>query len=163
MRAVAIGAGIGGLSMAGVRARYFDRVDILERDHLPASVVPLAGTPRDRHPHALLSGALEAPNGHPTLQTYLADAGAIPMQMARHFRHERGDIGLFADVGSWHVGPLCAEASHRVRAATPDHGNGKRRLGAARKADVNASSLVHGMESIVDARRVAEPAMRLRG
>jgi UDP:flavonoid glycosyltransferase YjiC (YdhE family) len=37
-----------------------------------------------------------------------------------------------------------------------------RRLGAAMRAE-NASSLVQEMESIVDARRVAQPAMRLRG
>jgi UDP:flavonoid glycosyltransferase YjiC (YdhE family) len=37
-----------------------------------------------------------------------------------------------------------------------------RRLGAAMKAE-NASSLVQEMESIVDARRVDKPAMRLRG
>jgi MGT family glycosyltransferase len=34
-----------------------------------------------------------------------------------------------------------------------------RRLGAAMKADVNASSLVHEMESIVNGRRAAKPAM----
>jgi UDP:flavonoid glycosyltransferase YjiC (YdhE family) len=35
-----------------------------------------------------------------------------------------------------------------------------RRLGAAMKADVNASSLVYEMESIVNARHAAKPAMR---
>jgi MGT family glycosyltransferase len=35
-----------------------------------------------------------------------------------------------------------------------------RRLGAAMKADVNAASLVYEMESIVNARRAAKPAMR---
>jgi UDP:flavonoid glycosyltransferase YjiC (YdhE family) len=43
----------------------------------------------------------------------------------------------------------------------PDFQAAARRLGAAMKADV-ASSLVQEMESIVDARRVAKPAMRLR-
>jgi 2-polyprenyl-6-methoxyphenol hydroxylase-like FAD-dependent oxidoreductase len=31
-RAVVVGPGIGGLSMAGVLAKYFERVEILERD-----------------------------------------------------------------------------------------------------------------------------------
>jgi cation diffusion facilitator CzcD-associated flavoprotein CzcO len=42
-RAVVVGAGIGGLSAAGVLAKYFDQVDVLERDqtryplkHVPA-------------------------------------------------------------------------------------------------------------------------------
>ena len=36
-RAVVVGAGIGGLSIAGALAKYFERVEILERDQLTAS------------------------------------------------------------------------------------------------------------------------------
>jgi 2-polyprenyl-6-methoxyphenol hydroxylase-like FAD-dependent oxidoreductase len=94
-RARVIGAGLGGLSMAGVLARYFVRVDVLERDHLPSSAVSRAGTPQDRHPHALLSGGLEALSEiFPGFQADLANAGAIPVRLAEDFRHERGDVGL---------------------------------------------------------------------
>jgi 2-polyprenyl-6-methoxyphenol hydroxylase-like FAD-dependent oxidoreductase len=106
--AVVVGAGIGGLSMAGVLARYFDRVDVLERDHLPSSAVSRTGTPQDRHPHALLSGGLEVLSEmFPGFQTDLANAGAIPVRLAEDFRHERGDVGLLPmrDLG---MSLLCA-------------------------------------------------------
>ncbi len=45
-RAVVVGAGIGGLSMAGALAKYFERVEILERDRLTASIGSRAGTPK---------------------------------------------------------------------------------------------------------------------
>ena len=35
-RAVVVGGGIGGLSMAGALAQYFEQVEILERDRLTA-------------------------------------------------------------------------------------------------------------------------------
>jgi 2-polyprenyl-6-methoxyphenol hydroxylase-like FAD-dependent oxidoreductase len=40
-RAVVLGAGIGGLAMAGALAKYFERVEILERD----SLFPSAASP----------------------------------------------------------------------------------------------------------------------
>ena len=45
-RAVVVGGGIGGLSVAGALAGYFEQVDVLERDRLPASAKSRAGTPR---------------------------------------------------------------------------------------------------------------------
>jgi hypothetical protein len=59
-RAVVVGAGVGGLSMAGALANCFEQVEILERDRLRASVGSRSGTPQDRHPHALLAGGLRA-------------------------------------------------------------------------------------------------------
>jgi glycine/D-amino acid oxidase-like deaminating enzyme len=56
-RAVVVGAGIGGLAMAGALAKYFERVEIFERDPLTASPASRSGTPQDRHPHGLLAGA----------------------------------------------------------------------------------------------------------
>ena len=58
--AVVVGAGIGGLSMAGALAKHFERVEIFERDHLTASAASRPGTPQDRHPHGLLAGGLQA-------------------------------------------------------------------------------------------------------
>ena len=62
-RAVVIGAGMGGLTAAGALAQYFERVDILERDQLAATVRSRSGTPQDRHPHGLLAGGLRASTG----------------------------------------------------------------------------------------------------
>ena len=59
-RAVVIGAGIGGLATAGALARYFEEVDILERDRLAATAGSRSGTQQDRHPHGLLAGGLRA-------------------------------------------------------------------------------------------------------
>ncbi|MGC1891950.1 MAG: NAD(P)-binding protein, partial [Stellaceae bacterium] len=59
-RAVVVGAGIGGLSMAGALAKYFERVEIFERDSLFPSGGSRSGTPQDRHPHGLLAGGLRA-------------------------------------------------------------------------------------------------------
>ena len=56
-RAVVIGAGIGGLAMAGALAQYFEQVEILERDRLTGSAASRSGTPQDRHPHGLLPAA----------------------------------------------------------------------------------------------------------
>jgi phytoene dehydrogenase-like protein len=45
-RAVVVGAGIGGLSMAGALAKYFEQVEIFERDRLTASAASRSGTPK---------------------------------------------------------------------------------------------------------------------
>ena len=59
-RAVIVGAGIGGLSMVGALAKYFEQVEVFERDQLTAAAAPRSGTPQDRHPHGLLAGGLRA-------------------------------------------------------------------------------------------------------
>jgi hypothetical protein len=57
-RAVVVGGGIGGLSVAGALAGYFEQVDVLERNGLTASAESRSATPQDRHPHGLLAGGL---------------------------------------------------------------------------------------------------------
>src|SRR5215470_17063947 len=59
-RAVVVGGGIGGLSVAGVLAGCFEQVDVLERDRLTARAESRPGTAQDRHPHGLLAGGLQA-------------------------------------------------------------------------------------------------------
>jgi 2-polyprenyl-6-methoxyphenol hydroxylase-like FAD-dependent oxidoreductase len=85
-RAVVVGAGIGGLSMAGVLAKYFERVEIFERDCLTASAASRSGTPQDRHPHGLLAGGLRALG-----EIY---PGAVPVQVAKDTQYERPDVGV---------------------------------------------------------------------
>jgi len=45
-RAVIVGAGLGGLSAAGVLSDYFDEVRILDRDELPDGTIPRPGVPQ---------------------------------------------------------------------------------------------------------------------
>ena len=83
-RAVVVGAGVGGLSMAGALANCFEQVEILERDRLTASIGSRSGTPQDRHPHALLAGGLRALDEiFPGFADDLAGAGAVSVRVAR--------------------------------------------------------------------------------
>src|SRR6516162_2319230 len=107
-RAVVIGAGMGGLAAAGALAKYFERVDILERDRLTASVGSRSGTPQDRHPHGLLTGGLRALDQiFPGFKRDLAAAGAVPVSFAREVQFERPDVGVLPkrDFG---ISVLCA-------------------------------------------------------
>ena len=93
-RAVVVGAGIGGLSVAGALARYFEQVDVFERDRLTAAIGSRSGTPQDRHPHGLLAGGLQALGGiFPGFERDLANAGAVPVRFPRDVRYERPDVG----------------------------------------------------------------------
>lgn len=94
-RAVVIGAGIGGLSVAGVLARHFEQVVVLERDRLAGNFGSRPGTPQDRHPHGLLAGGLRALDEiFPGFKNDLAEAGAVPVRLAQDIRYERADVGL---------------------------------------------------------------------
>jgi 2-polyprenyl-6-methoxyphenol hydroxylase-like FAD-dependent oxidoreductase len=107
-RAVVVGAGIGGLSIAGALAKYFERVEILERDRLTASAASRPGTPQDRHPHGLLAGGLRALGEiFPGFESDLARAGAVPVRVAQEIQYERPDVGVLPkrDFG---ISLLCA-------------------------------------------------------
>jgi len=107
-RAVVIGAGIGGLSVAGILAKYFGRVEILERDLLSRSAASRSGTPQDRHPHGLLAGGLRALERiFPGFERDLAATGAVPVTFMRDVQFERPDVGVLPkrDFG---ISVLCA-------------------------------------------------------
>jgi len=106
--ALVIGAGIGGLSAAGALANYFEGVEIIERDDLPASAGSRSGTPQDRHPHGLLAGGLRALDRiFSGFKRDLASAGAVPVSFAREVQFERPDVGVLPkrDFG---ISVLCA-------------------------------------------------------
>ncbi|MEI9982296.1 MAG: hypothetical protein WDN69_03205 [Aliidongia sp.] len=93
-RAVVVGAGIGGLSAAGVLSEYFEQVVLLERDLVTDAFGSRPGTPQDRHSHGLLAGGLQAIGEiFPGFELDLAAAGAVPVKMAREARYERADVG----------------------------------------------------------------------
>jgi 2-polyprenyl-6-methoxyphenol hydroxylase-like FAD-dependent oxidoreductase len=89
-------------------AKYFERVDILERDRLTASAVSRSGTSQDRHPHGLLAGGLRALDEiFPGYKRDLAAAGAVPVAFPREVQFERPDVGVLPkrDFG---ISVLCA-------------------------------------------------------
>jgi len=107
-RTIVIGAGIGGLSMAGALAKYFEQVEILERDRLTASAASRSGTPQDRHPHGLRAGGLRALDRiFPGFERDLATAGAIPVTFARDVQFERPDVGVLPK-RDFAISVLCA-------------------------------------------------------
>src|SRR6516165_3356510 len=107
-RAIVIGAGMGGLAAAGALAKCFERVDVLERDRLTASVGSRSGTPQDRHPHGLLAGGLRALDQiFLGFEHDLAAAGAVPVAFAREVQFERPEVDVLPkrDFG---ISVLCA-------------------------------------------------------
>jgi 2-polyprenyl-6-methoxyphenol hydroxylase-like FAD-dependent oxidoreductase len=94
-RAVVVGAGIGGLAIAGALAKYFEWVEIFERDRLTSSATSRSGTPQDRHPHGLLAGGLQALGQiFPGFESDLASAGAVSVSVAQEMQFERPDVGV---------------------------------------------------------------------
>jgi 2-polyprenyl-6-methoxyphenol hydroxylase-like FAD-dependent oxidoreductase len=89
-QAVVIGAGIGGLTVAGALAGHFDQVIVLERDLLPAAAASRAGTPQARHVHGLLAGGLKAlAELFPGIEQDLFRAGALSLNGSLEVRVER--------------------------------------------------------------------------
>ena len=99
---------MGGLAAAGALAKCFERVDVLERDRLTASVGSRSGTPQDRHPHGLLAGGLRALDQiFLGFEHDLAAAGAVPVAFAREVQFERPEVDVLPkrDFG---ISVLCA-------------------------------------------------------
>ena len=95
-RAVVVGAGIGGLTAACALSDHFGTVTVLERDELAATACPRAGTPQDRHVHALLAGGLRALSDlFPGFQDDLLRVGAVPLSTGRDVRVERPGFDPF--------------------------------------------------------------------
>lgn len=107
-RAVVIGGGIGGLSVAGALAGYFEQVDVLERDRLTASAKSRPGIAQDRHPHGLLAGGLKALDEiFRGFGRDLTAAGAISVRIAQELRYERADVGALP-IRDFGLSVLCA-------------------------------------------------------
>ena len=86
-RAIVIGAGMGGLMAAGVLARYFAEVLVLDKDRLPAEAEPRMGVPQSAHAHALLvGGRRNMEKIFPGLLSEMVDGGAIVTRHGFEFR-----------------------------------------------------------------------------
>lgn len=81
-RAVIIGAGIGGLSAAGVLAPCFGQIITLERDRVTPAAEARSRVPQGRHSHGLLVGGLKALKEiFPGDKRALVEAGAVPWRL----------------------------------------------------------------------------------
>jgi len=76
--AVVLGGSVGGLCAAGVLAKHFDEVVVLERDLLPPDAEHRRGVPQSKHPHFLLnSGRRAIGTIFPGFEESLIDAGGM--------------------------------------------------------------------------------------
>ena len=88
-QAVVIGAGMGGLAAAKAVAPHFEKVIVFDRDALPDTPSPRAGTPQARHTHGLLAGGYRALDRlFPGIELDFVEAGAVRMRVRRDMRFE---------------------------------------------------------------------------
>jgi 2-polyprenyl-6-methoxyphenol hydroxylase-like FAD-dependent oxidoreductase len=116
--AIVIGGSMAGLLAARVLSDHFERVTILERDHLLDDAQPRQGVPQGRHVHALLAGGAAILGAYfPDLFAALAQDGAVPVGTADIRRYQLG-VRVAAVPGPvkslWQSRPLLEE---HVRAA----------------------------------------------
>jgi 2-polyprenyl-6-methoxyphenol hydroxylase-like FAD-dependent oxidoreductase len=85
--AVVLGGGIAGLATAGVLARHFERVTVVERDAYPTEVAPRLHTPQAHHVHILLAaGLVTLSKLVPDLPGWLDQLGFPEQDLTHHVR-----------------------------------------------------------------------------
>src|SRR5579859_548862 len=89
--ALVIGGSMAGLLAARVLSEHFERVTIIERDHLIDDVQPRKGVPQGRHVHTLLAGGAALLGEYfPDLFAALAQDGAVPLGATDIRRYQLG-------------------------------------------------------------------------
>jgi hypothetical protein len=89
--AIVIGGSMAGLLAARVLSEHFERVTIIERDHLLDDAEPRKGVPQGRHVHTLLAGGAAILGAYfPDLFAALAQDGAVPVGTADIRRYQLG-------------------------------------------------------------------------
>ncbi len=84
--AIIIGGSMAGMMAARVLSDHFERVTIVDRDHLPDSPEPRKGVPQATHVHVLLRrGMLVMEQLLPELDDDLTQAGAHTISWTRDF------------------------------------------------------------------------------
>jgi flavin-dependent dehydrogenase len=82
--AVVLGSSMAGLLAARVLADHFERVTLVERDHLPDTPEYRVGVPQARHAHVLLTrGQVILEELFPGIRRQLVDAGGVEFDAAR--------------------------------------------------------------------------------
>lgn len=85
--AVVLGGGIAGLAAAGVVARYFEQVTLVERDRYPAGAAVRPHAAHGHHVHVLLAGGLVALSRlFPELPGWLDEMGFTAGDLTYHAR-----------------------------------------------------------------------------
>src|SRR5262245_6788302 len=86
-RAIVLGGGIAGLSAAGIVARYFEHVTLVERDRYPAQPAERPHTAHGGHIHLLLAGGLvRLCRLFPELPGWLDEMGLAAGDLTYHTR-----------------------------------------------------------------------------
>jgi len=124
--AVVIGGGVAGLVAARVVADHFEKVTLIERDHLPDNSDPRKGVPQGRHFHGLLKRGENILNElFPDLVSGLLGAGAVKVNLVSdlawfHFGgwKQRSNLGSVENVCM--TRPLLERALRRRVKALPN-------------------------------------------
>src|SRR5215470_1986089 len=99
--AVVIGGSIAGLIGARVLADYFERVTILERDHIEPFPAVHKSTPQGDHLHTVLIGGLRVLSELlPGFCEKLHARGAVPLRLTKDFPIYRPDGVAFSLTGA---------------------------------------------------------------
>src|SRR5215203_1243486 len=85
--AVVVGGSIGGMLAARVLADHFDRITLIERDHLPEGAANRPGVPQARHLHFFLKrGLMAVEELFPGVTPDLLEAGSHMLDQGKDFR-----------------------------------------------------------------------------
>jgi 2-polyprenyl-6-methoxyphenol hydroxylase-like FAD-dependent oxidoreductase len=85
--AVVVGGSIGGMLAARVLAEHFDRITLIERDHLPEGTENRPGVPQARHLHFFLKrGLMAVEELFPGVKPDLLAAGSHLLDQGKDFR-----------------------------------------------------------------------------
>src|SRR5688500_6765862 len=85
--AVVVGGSIGGMLTARVLSEHFDRITLIERDHLPEGTANRPGVPQARHLHFFLKrGLMVVEELFPGVKPDLLAAGSHLLDQGKDFR-----------------------------------------------------------------------------
>ena len=108
--AIVLGGSMAGLVTAQALSKHFERVTIIERDHLPETPAARAGVPQAEHLHVMLPGGADAIESLlPGFAESLVAEGAVPVAAPTEF--------LWLNPAGW-VPPF--PARHRLLSASRD-------------------------------------------
>jgi len=118
--AVVIGGSIGGLLAARVLGRYFERVTVVERDHISDDFEPRQGVPQGAHVHVIFGGGVRVIERlFPGIFAEMTNAGAVVCDFAKDlcwYHHGVWKLRTVSDLTSYWQSRPFLEAHIRRRA-----------------------------------------------